>query len=330
MNVLEHALACVARGWAVLPIYDVDADGVCTCWQRDECPTPGKHPRTEHGYKGASKDEATIRRWLERQWPARCNLAIATGHVSKLVVIDVDPKTDGFTTLVKLERELGALPLDTTRVRTGSSGLHMYGCYPDDVTIRTNQKQTLGAGIDVLSDGIYAVCPPSVTNKGAYTWLLEGPLAPIPMAWLQRLVSRPARQREDRADGDAQAGGQGDASLPLGQDALEFIYRGVPYGEQRMRACAATRNLLALGKSAEEVIDLIWQGMERSPTEPGRRPWTRAEVAAIVVDLERSEPKPLREREADGALASRILRPLSERRALHTATGPSLSEQVGA
>jgi hypothetical protein len=301
MNALEQALACAARDQAVLAIYDVDADGICTCWQREQCPTPGKHPRTEHGYKGASKDAATIRRWLERQWPDRCNLATATGHVSGVIVIDVDPKTGGYSRLAELERELGPLPSDTTRVRTGSGGLHVYLAYPADISISTNQKVTLGAGIDVLSDGIYALCPPSVTNKGAYTWLVEGPLAPIPPAWLQRLVSRPGPQRSA-----GQQEEHGDASLPLGQAALEFIAEGAPCGEQRMRALAATRNLLASGRSVALTIELIWQGLERSPTEPGRRPWTRAEAEALVVDLERSEPKPLRERDEADMSATRF------------------------
>ena len=118
-------------------------------------------------------------------------------------------------------------------------------------------------------------------------------LAAIPSAWLQRLVVRPSRPREDR---DAADGQQGDATLPLGQAAIEFISLGVPVGEQRKRACAATRNLLALGTSAEDTVDLIWQGLERSPQEPGRPAWTRTEAEAIVADLERSEPKALRER----------------------------------
>jgi hypothetical protein len=81
---------------------------------------------------------------------------------------------------VDLERELGPLPVGTARVRTGSGGLHVYLANPADVPVRTNQKSVLGVGIDVLSDGIYAICPPSVTNKGPYIWLSEDALAPTP------------------------------------------------------------------------------------------------------------------------------------------------------
>jgi putative DNA primase/helicase len=168
---LEWALRYVARGWAVLPNYTVDADGVCTCSKREQCPNPGKHPRLDVGVKGSSTQPATIRRWLERQWPGRCNLGIATGQVSGLVVIDVDPRHGGLKTLAALERELGPLPTDTPRVRTGSGGLHVYLAYPTDGSSIRNSEGLLGPGIDVRGDGGYVLCPPSRTNKGLYQWL---------------------------------------------------------------------------------------------------------------------------------------------------------------
>jgi hypothetical protein len=83
--------------------------------------------------------------------------------------------------------------------------------------------------------------------------------------------------------------------LPLGTRALDFIEFGAPIGQQRFRALAATRNLLARGAPAAEVVELVWSGLERSPQEPGRPAWTRVEAEAIVLDLERREPPPLRD-----------------------------------
>jgi hypothetical protein len=165
------ALEYIGRGWPVLPLYNVSVDGICTCWRRHQCPTPGKHPRLDTGVKGASADEATIRRWFERQWPDRCNFGIATGRISGLVVVDVDPKHYGFATLTALENDLGPLPTDTPRVRTGSGGLHIYLAYPDDGLAIRNSAGALGPGIDMRADGGYVVAPPSVTDKGACVWL---------------------------------------------------------------------------------------------------------------------------------------------------------------
>lgn len=311
-SALDAGLVLIGRGWAVLPLYDVDANGVCTCWQRERCPTPGKHPRLDTGVKGASSEERTIRRWLERQWPNRCNLGIATGRASGLVVIDVDPKHDGFATLAVLEAQLGPLPSNTPRVRTGSGGLHVYLAYPSDGSTIRNSEGRIGAGIDVRGDGGYVVAPQSITNKGSYTWLTDGALAPIPAAWLAKM--RPAATRQYTSRTAARPGERGDASLPLGLAAQEFLEHGVPYGQQRSRALAATRNLLARGTSVEETIDLVWHGLRSSPQEDGKRPWTRADAEAIVLDLERTAPKELCERDAELTQQMRAAARLRRRR----------------
>jgi hypothetical protein len=297
--VLSDALLLASLGWHVVPCYGVDEQGICTCWKREQCPTPGKHPRLDHGVKGASKHERDIRRWLERQWPGRCNLSIATGRISSVIVLDIDPRHNGFETLAAQERDLGPLPKDTTRVRTGSGGGHIYLAHPPDSLRIVGGAGKLGDGIDILSDGLLAVVPPSVTDKGPYTWEPDcgptKPLAPVPPAWLERM--RPAR---DQRDGQAHGGhhgdvhDRGDASLPLGRAAQTFIQCGVPCGEQRLRAVAATRNLLASGHPIDAIIDLIWQGLERSPQEPGRPAWTHADAEQIVLDLGQREATPLR------------------------------------
>jgi hypothetical protein len=120
--------------------------------------------------------------------------------------------------------------------------------------------------------------------------------APIPAAWLARL--RPIRTRSTSV-ATGQMGIHGDPSLPLGLDAQEFLEHGVPWGQQRARALSACRNLLARGTSVEETVELIWAGLRSSPQEPGRRPWTRSDAEAIVLDLQQREPPPLRDTDAD-------------------------------
>jgi hypothetical protein len=297
-GVLESALAYAARGSLVVPLYNVAPDGVCTCRQHADCPSPGKHPRLDHGVKGASGEEATLRRWFERQWPGRCNIGIATGQISGLVVVDIDPRHHGFDTLARLERDMGPLPTDTPRVRTGGGGLHVSLAYPeaDGLMIR-NSAGVLGPGLDIRGHGGYVVAPPSVTPAGAYTWLTDCgpnvPPAPIPTTWLTRMA--PMHLPRPVTTPSATTA----VLLPLGMAALGFIGNGAPVGEQRSRALAATRNLLARGTSVEDTINLIWQGLERSPQEPGRPSWTRADAETIVLDLEQHAPPPLRNWETE-------------------------------
>jgi hypothetical protein len=85
----------------------------------------------------------------------------------------------------------------------------------------------------------------------------------------------------------------GDPDLPFGERTLTFFEGGVPIGEQRGRALAATRSLLARGAPIEETIERVWQGLERSPQDPGKRAWARADAEQIVHDLAQRAAPPL-------------------------------------
>lgn len=65
-DLLDSALVYAARGWRVFPAHTV-ADGRCSCGE-DDCASPGKHPRTQHGVKNATRKASQIRQWWTR-WP---------------------------------------------------------------------------------------------------------------------------------------------------------------------------------------------------------------------------------------------------------------------
>ncbi|MBI4496340.1 MAG: bifunctional DNA primase/polymerase [Chloroflexi bacterium] len=114
---LTAALAYARRGWAVLPIHSPRA-GRCSCGKPD-CASAGKHPRTPNGVKDATADEGTIRAWW-RQWPD-ANVAIATGAISALMVLDVDPAHGGLASLMALVDRFGPPPASWA-VATGGGG----------------------------------------------------------------------------------------------------------------------------------------------------------------------------------------------------------------
>ena len=78
----EAALDYAKSGFRVLPLYSIK-NGKCTCGKNH--PRPGKHPRTLRGWKDATTDLDTVRRWWEK-WP-NANIGMVTGE---LVVLDVD------------------------------------------------------------------------------------------------------------------------------------------------------------------------------------------------------------------------------------------------
>jgi hypothetical protein len=108
-----------------------------------------------HGVKDATRDPAVIRRW-ERNFP-QANIAIACGQESGIVVIDVDPRNGGNTSLQRLAAKGHVLPLGP-RARTGNDGAHHVFCFDPRIT---NSKGRLGPGIDVKSTGGYIVAAPS-------------------------------------------------------------------------------------------------------------------------------------------------------------------------
>lgn len=164
ISMLDTALAYARRGWAVFPLHAVH-EGRCTCGNA-ACGSPGKHPRTEHGFKDATTNETTIRQWWTEHPSA--NIGIATGKPSGLLVVDVDPRHGGDEALHELEAQQGPLP-DTVESQTGGGGRHILLSYPGYVV--KSGTNALGPGLDVKSGGGYIVAPPSVHPSGRrYEW----------------------------------------------------------------------------------------------------------------------------------------------------------------
>jgi hypothetical protein len=172
---LDAALRLVEQGWAVLPLHGI-AGGKCTCGKLD-CTSPGKHPRTAHGVKDATTDEAQIRTWWD-QW-SDANVGIATGKVSSLVVVDVDGH-EGEASLQKL-----GLALPSTLEVTTGRGRHLYFKAP-----RGAPTKTLAVQLDVRGNGAYVVAPQSLHISGRrYRWSGLDALATVPAQLLAFLES---------------------------------------------------------------------------------------------------------------------------------------------
>jgi putative DNA primase/helicase len=148
-----------------------------------------RQPLTEHGYKDASRDPDAVRRlWAGRE---RANMALATGHVSGVFVLDVDVKgADGFKTLADLEATHGSLPL-SWRSKTPSDGAHLYFRQPERAL---RNRVNFRPGLDVRTDGGSVALPPSRKPHGGYSWLID-PLDGCELAdapeWLLDIIDPP-------------------------------------------------------------------------------------------------------------------------------------------
>jgi hypothetical protein len=182
---LDAALAYAARGWAVLPCHD-PGPGRCSCRQPD-CASPAKHPRTQRGVHDATTTVPIIARWWQR-WP-NANVAVRTGAVSGIVVLDVDRQPGGLHSLHELQRRHGRLP-PTRAALTGGGGRHYWFIHPGEPV--RNSAGRLGPGIDIRGDGGYILTPPSEHASGhVYQWVTKGPLAPLP-DWVIERAREPA------------------------------------------------------------------------------------------------------------------------------------------
>ncbi len=135
--VFRAGITYLNRGWSVIPIRAGQKTPLLA-WE-------------VYQRRLAAEDE--LMDWCD-QWPAM-NLAIVTGRISDLTVLDVDTTHDGLASLTRL-REQG-LVLPPTRIAATPHGFHYY--------LRHDARlPTVGGllpGIDIRSEGGYVVAPPS-------------------------------------------------------------------------------------------------------------------------------------------------------------------------
>jgi hypothetical protein len=286
-DMVGAALDLAALGLSVFPIHTV-SDHRCSCGKAT-CANVAKHPVADlapHGLHDATIDGATVRQWWAL-WPD-ANVGVATGAVSQICVLDIDPDHGGWDSVDRISSQYSALDLDTWTVETGGGGVHLYLRHPG-VRVPNNARTKLGAGVDVRGDGGYVVAPPSLHRSGRrYRWAdrydpASRPLCDPP-SWLVGLIA-------DRADVPAPA-------PTLGAD-----------------------NVLAEGSRNATLASLAGSMRRRGLFEPSilaalvsenalrcRPPLPRSEVEAIARSIARYAPAP--EVEPTPLLAGLDLRPI--------------------
>ncbi|MHB8084262.1 MAG: bifunctional DNA primase/polymerase [Dehalococcoidia bacterium] len=263
----DAAIDYAGRGWAVFPLHNV-TDGKCTCGQED-CPHPGKHPRTAHGRNDATLNKAAIIQWWKK-WP-NANIGIATGKESGgLLVLDIDKKHGGLENLKKLTQK-GNLPT-TISVYSGGGGEHYY-LSGNGTEIRNVPIVDGLTGIEVRGYGGSIVAPPSNHVSGEkYAWRINpdaGIVAPMP-DWLLRVITK-KKEKIYSPGGD--------------QSYWEQLWGGVEEHEGRNnRATQLAGRLLGRGLQFEEVLTIL-----RLWNDTNIPPLSEAELTASVKSINRSE-----------------------------------------
>lgn len=188
-TILASALEYLEMGFSVIPIMPRGK-----LPQANVLPGYGERKASWVKYQRALPERSEVEDWFATR--PRLNLAIVTGKVSNLVVVDIDnPEAlDQFEDIFYPDYDG-----DQTDwfVRTGR-GYHVYFNYPEGVEIRN--RTHFREGIDIRADGGYVLAPPSIHPSGRqYRWDHE--IAPhilvrpnLPASLLDLLV-RPESER---------------------------------------------------------------------------------------------------------------------------------------
>lgn len=218
-------------------------------------------------YQHRLPTDAELAAWF-RRWPD-ANVAIVTGEVSSLVVIDVDPAHGGEESLQDMTDRFGPLA-ETLVARTGGGGRHFYFAAPADGRAMPS-RVALRPGIDVRAEGGLIIAPPSIHPSGRrYAW--EDPdLTPAPMPhWLVRLLRNPAARR----------------GHPV-RHWRDLAARGVEQGARNSTIASFAGHLFWHGVDPEIVKELLlcWNRVRAKP------PLDDEEVAATVESIRRTHER---------------------------------------
>jgi hypothetical protein len=242
------ALEYLRRGWSVIPIE--------TC---------GKRPLIAwRGYQLRRATHDEVLAWF-RRWPT-ANIAIVTGAVSGLVVLDLDPAHGGTESLHAVLRTHGGLQPTLSAV-SGGGGRHLYFAHPGTPV---RNRAGLRPGMDLRGDGGYIVAPPSRHVSGAgYRWQ-GGPGSRPPgrmPAWLlARRVARPMRTPADWQ---------------------RLLCSGVEEGRRNNAIASLAGHLLRRGVDPDVALELLlgWNAARCRPPLP------LDEVARTVASIQRTRER---------------------------------------
>ncbi|MEM3415507.1 MAG: phage/plasmid primase, P4 family [Thermoproteota archaeon] len=180
--------------------------------------------------------EAELEEWFSDE---RTNIAIVTGAISGLAVLDIDG-IEGEESLKKYKLHIPLAPC----VKTGK-GFHFYFKYKNGVRNFTRRFP----GIDLRGEGGYVLAPPSIHPSGAiYEWIipLDGDLPELP-EWILETKKEEQQERDP--------------------NWVEELLKGVEEGQRNDSLARLSGHYFGKGLTFEEtkLILLDWNKRNKPP-----------------------------------------------------------------
>jgi hypothetical protein len=200
-----------------------------------------------------------------RSWPA-ANLAIVTGAISGLVVLDLDPAHGGMESWRVMVQHYGPV-VATPSAISGGGGRHLYFAHPGT---QLRNRAGLRPGMDMRGDGGYIVAPPSRHASGTcYQWEQRPEtcaLGPVPEWLLPARLTRAGR-------------------TPV--EWRRLVREGVDQGRRNQALASLAGHLLRRGVDPEAALELLlgWNATRCRPPMPS------GEVVRTVVSIQRAHAR---------------------------------------
>lgn len=292
MASLETVHKLIDQGFVVIPVHAVGPDGLtCMCPKGRNCPGPGKHPIGNEWEQQTQQEGIEAFERLDARGQ-RFNVGVLVGP-SGLLVVDVDPRNGGDTTIRDFLAEHGRFEPSRV-VATGSGGWHYYSRRPEGVSF----KGLLGPGVDIKTSGM-VVAEGSTSSTGEYVLKSDLPVADTPESLVReaakveevsQIVEKddlpeldvndpdlPRRQMYMRSAVErecARLESMEKAKVPAGEG-----YRGDPWNSTTFEvACNLFEiaNTPEAGMKHQDVIDLV---TVKAPKDEG---FTESDIATIL------------------------------------------------
>jgi len=171
---LSYALKYLKKGFSIIPVKGNFYSNGTNIEDRSKDSKAPLIAWTE--YQNRLPTEVEVKSWWTK-YPL-ANIAVITGKVSNLVVVDFD--SDEAVRWARENNLLETLCVETAR------GLHAYYRYPQNRTIQ-NTVNLNNMKIDIRADGGYVIAPPSIHITGMeYTFTIKKPIASLPEIFLSK------------------------------------------------------------------------------------------------------------------------------------------------
>lgn len=245
-QVVDYAREYLSKGYSFFP-----------------CEEGEKRPKLRwKEYQERFPTEEEIERWFLDD-PAS-NIAVVTGRISNLIVVDIDPRHGG-------ESFRPRLGLDQYTATTGGGGWHYWYSYSDALSRNSAGRIP---GVDTRGDGGYVIAPPSRTT-GRYSFRTgEAPheRAKLDDSIMAQLVGPELRRKDQHtqtfkqiAKGEKQERRAYPGWLGRGTVRLESVSNG----SRNNSAASLVGTLLYMGLPSDRIkhIVYLWNSDNKPPLD---------------------------------------------------------------